>query len=95
MKDIVKRVMENDPLFPADITYPPGMIAAGIHLAVGHLAYGNEQATLDSIPPHLGLTPEQLASGDSAGDEQRHIQLPVHLITPENAEKYYFPDSVY
>jgi ribose transport system substrate-binding protein len=34
MKDIVKRVMENDPMFPADITYPPSMIADGIKEAV-------------------------------------------------------------
>lgn len=34
MKDIVKRVMDNDPLFPADVTYPPGMIADGIKACV-------------------------------------------------------------
>ncbi len=34
MKDIVKRVMDNDPMFPADVTYPPSMIADGIKAAV-------------------------------------------------------------
>ena len=34
MKDIVKRVMDGDPMFPADVTYPPSMIAQGITLAV-------------------------------------------------------------
>lgn len=34
MKDIVKRIMEGDPMFPADITYPPSMIADGIKEAV-------------------------------------------------------------
>jgi ribose transport system substrate-binding protein len=34
MKDIVKRVMDKDPMFPADITYPPSMIAEGIKEAV-------------------------------------------------------------
>ena len=35
--DEVKRVGEKDPMFPADITYPPSMIATGIQLAVGVL----------------------------------------------------------
>ncbi|MBS1728750.1 MAG: ABC transporter substrate-binding protein [Armatimonadetes bacterium] len=34
MKDIVKRVKDNDPMFPADVTYPPSMIADGIKAAV-------------------------------------------------------------
>lgn len=34
MKDIVKRVMDGDPMFPADITYPPSMISIGIDEAV-------------------------------------------------------------
>ena len=37
MKEIVRRVMDKDPLYPADITYPPAMIAAGIDVAVAHL----------------------------------------------------------
>jgi ribose transport system substrate-binding protein len=34
MKDIVKRVMDGDAMFPGDVTYPPSMIAQGIKLAV-------------------------------------------------------------
>ena len=34
MKEIVKRVMDKDPMFPADITYPPAMIADGIKACV-------------------------------------------------------------
>lgn len=34
MKDIVKRVMDKDPMYPADVTYPPSMIADGIKAAV-------------------------------------------------------------
>src|SRR5207344_1193482 len=31
MKDVVKKVMDKDAMIPADITYPPSMIATGIH----------------------------------------------------------------
>jgi ribose transport system substrate-binding protein len=41
MKDIIKRVMDKDPIYPADITYPPAMIAAGIDIAVAHLKEGS------------------------------------------------------
>jgi ribose transport system substrate-binding protein len=37
MKDIVKRVMDGDAMFPADITYPPSMIAQGIKECVDAL----------------------------------------------------------
>jgi ribose transport system substrate-binding protein len=33
-KDIIKRVMEKDPLIPADITYSPSMVATAVSLAV-------------------------------------------------------------
>ena len=41
MKDIVKRVMDKDPIYPADITYPPAMIAAGIDIAAAHMQGGD------------------------------------------------------
>lgn len=44
MKDIVKRVMDKDPLYPADITYPPSMIALGMQTAAGMLRAGKENA---------------------------------------------------
>ena len=42
MKDIVKRVMDGDPLFPADVTYPPSMIAEGIKAAVERVKSGKK-----------------------------------------------------
>jgi len=36
MKEMVKRVMDKDPMIPADVTYPPAMIATAIEItAVG------------------------------------------------------------
>jgi ribose transport system substrate-binding protein len=72
-KTIVKRVMDKDPLYPADITYPPSMIATGIHMAVANLRDG----MLGRISPFM----------------PKHVKIDVELITPENAERYYFPDS--
>lgn len=94
MKDIVKRVMDKDPMYPADITYPPAMIAAGIHAAVAEVSGKGLPAAAEHMPEHLGVTKEQLDVQPSE-DGQRHVKLDVHLITPENAEKYYFPDSIY
>ena len=44
MKDIVKRVMDRDPLYPGDITYPPSMIGFGVQIAVSMLRAGKENA---------------------------------------------------
>lgn len=96
MKQIVKRVMDNDRMFPANVTYPPGMISAGIELAVAHLVDGDLTAAAARIPAHLGVTEEQLGVlAEQPADRQRNIKLDVHLITPENASQYYFPESVY
>ena len=75
MKDVIKMVMDKSPLIPADITYPPSMIAAGIQLAVATLRDGHPKAEAAFLP--------------------RHLLIDVELITPENAESYYFPQSVY
>lgn len=98
MKDIIKRVQERDPLFPADITYPPGMIAAGIHAAVA--AKRPEQAgeIVKNIPDHLGVDEADLTAKVAAavaGDEQQSSVLEVQLVTPENAGEHYFAESVY
>lgn len=66
MKDIVKRVMDNDPLFPADITYPPSMIAFGIQTAAGMLRAGKDNAK-QYMPKHVMIdielvTPENAKS---------------------------------
>jgi ribose transport system substrate-binding protein len=95
MKDIIKRVMDKDPLYPADITYPPGMIAAGVHLAVANLGDGNEQAIADKIPGHLKIDKDKLLKEPAADDRQRSLTIDVQLVTPENAKEFYFPESVY
>jgi ribose transport system substrate-binding protein len=94
MKDIIKRVMDKDPIYPADITYPPAMIAAGIDLAVAHLKEGSIAAAAGKSPEHLGITKEQLEQA-AAQQGQKKITIDVFMVTPENASKYYFPDSVF
>lgn len=74
MKDIVGRIKDGDTLFPATVTYPPSMIAVGIHEAASILRAGREK-TLQFMP--------------------KHLVLDVELVTRENAEQYYFPDSTY
>lgn len=67
MKEMIKRVMDGDTMIPADVTYPPSMIATAIEMtAVG-----------------------QVSSAPVSGQ----FVIGSVLITPENAEKYYFPDS--
>ncbi len=68
-KEIIKRVLDNDPLVPVDVLYPPAMI--GTAMEVTALRYASET-------PILG-----------------EYILDAPLITPENAEQYYFPDSLY
>jgi ribose transport system substrate-binding protein len=94
MKDIIKRVMDKDPIYPADVTYPPAMIAAGIDVAVAQLKDGNIAAAAGKSPEHLGITKEQLEEA-SKQQGQKKITIDVFLVTPENASKYYFPDSVF
>ncbi|MBL9121528.1 MAG: ABC transporter substrate-binding protein [Phycisphaerae bacterium] len=53
MKDIIKKVMDKDPMYPADITYPPSMIATGVQLAVGVLRDGKRAEVLRFMPRHL------------------------------------------
>lgn len=95
MKEIVKKVMDKDAQYPADITYPPGMIAAGIHLAVAGLKDGNEKAIYDKIPAHLKIDKDLLLAAPATDGKQRSIKLDLQLITPENAKEFYFKDSVY
>jgi ABC-type sugar transport system, periplasmic component len=75
MKDVVKRVMERDPAFPATVTYPPSMVATGMFLAYSALRDGKAREKSAFMP--------------------RHLLIDVELVTPGNAERYYFPDSVY
>jgi ribose transport system substrate-binding protein len=55
MKDVIKKVMDNDPMVPADITYPPSMIGAGIHMAASSLRDGKSKDLAPMIPKHLVL----------------------------------------
>ena len=52
MKDVVKRVMDGDKMFPADITYPPQMVGFGIETAAAILRSGKEKA-LQYTPRHV------------------------------------------
>jgi ribose transport system substrate-binding protein len=66
MKDIVKRVMDRDPLFPANITYPPSMIAVGVQTAAGMLRAGKDEAK-KFMPRHIVLDVE-LVTPENAKD---------------------------
>ncbi|MCA0963118.1 ABC transporter substrate-binding protein [Salipiger bermudensis] len=67
MKELVKRVMDGDEMIPADVTYPPSMIATAIELTA------------------VGLTSNAPVSGT--------FTIGSVLVTPENAEQFYYPDS--
>lgn len=58
MKEAVKMVMDKDPMVPADITYPPSMIAAGIHTCVSVLADGKKDEVMQFMPHHLMMDVE-------------------------------------
>ena len=66
MKDIVKRVMDKDPLYPADITYPPSMIGFGIQTAAGILHAGKNEAK-KYMPRHVMIDVE-LVTPENAKD---------------------------
>ncbi|AUH35242.1 ABC transporter substrate-binding protein [Paracoccus tegillarcae] len=67
MKEMVKRVMDGDAMIPADVTYPPSMIATAIEMTA------------------VGMTSTTPVSGT--------FTIGSVLITPENAEQFYYPDS--
>lgn len=57
MKDIVKRVMDKDPMYPGNVTYPPSMIAMGMQLAAASLGTGKENS-MKFTPRHLMIDVE-------------------------------------
>jgi ribose transport system substrate-binding protein len=59
MKDIVKRVMDGDAMYPADITYPPSMIAVGMQKAVSILRDGRDKV-MQFMPRHMMLDVEMI-----------------------------------
>ncbi|MCC5827970.1 MAG: ABC transporter substrate-binding protein [Phycisphaeraceae bacterium] len=95
MKDIIRRVRDNDRMFPANVTYPPSMIATGIHLAVAEVLFdGDETRIADNIPHDAAIDRERLLTGrDQRPEGQRELKIDIQLITPENAADFYYPDS--
>lgn len=67
MKEMIKRTMDGDAMIPANVTYPPSMIATAIEITA------------------VGLVSQAPVSGD--------FIIGSVLVTPENAETYYYPDS--
>jgi ribose transport system substrate-binding protein len=67
MKDIVKRVMDGDAMFPADITYPPSMIAVGMHEAANMLQGGKLAKVKQFMPRHIKIDVE-LITPENAKD---------------------------
>jgi ribose transport system substrate-binding protein len=67
MKEMVKRVMDSDPMIPVNVAYPPSMVGTAIELTVAGL--------LHQVPVRGSYI------------------LDATLITPENAEEFYYPDS--
>ena len=66
MKEMVKKVKDRHPRCPATITYPPSMIAAGMHLCVSNLRDGKPERIAEFLPRHIKLdvtlvTPENAA----------------------------------
>lgn len=53
MKEVVKMVADKNPLVPANITYSPSMIAAGMHTAVAVLRDGKKDKVMEFMPRHL------------------------------------------
>lgn len=58
MKEVVEMVMKKDPMVPANITYSPSMIAAGIHMAAGVLGNPNREQIMEFLPKHLMIDVE-------------------------------------
>jgi ribose transport system substrate-binding protein len=67
MKEIVKKVIDKDPMTPIETPYPPSMIKTAIYMTAAQF---NGQAPI-----------------------RGSVKLDAPLITPENAQEYYFPDS--
>lgn len=67
MKEMVQRVMEGDEMIPANVTYPPSMIATAIEITA------------------LGVVSQAPVSGE--------FIIGSVLVTQDNAEQFYYPDS--
>ncbi|SDX46064.1 ABC transporter substrate-binding protein [Roseicitreum antarcticum] len=67
MKEMIQRAMEGDSMIPANVTYPPSMIASAIEVTA------------------LGMVSQTPVSGE--------FIIGSVLVTQENAEEFYYPDS--
>jgi ribose transport system substrate-binding protein len=67
MREVIEKVMANDPITPVSTPYPPSMIKTAIYMTA---------AQFHGHAPVRGT-----------------VLLDAPLITPENAEQFYFPDS--
>lgn len=65
MKEVVKMVMDKDPLVPANITYPPSMIATGMHLCRSVLI-SDRQKVMQFMPRHLLIDVELITPENAA-----------------------------
>jgi len=66
MKDIIKRVMDKDPMFPGDVTYPPSMIATGMELAAGVLNGDKRAEKMRYMPQHLMIDVDLVTPANAA-----------------------------
>ncbi len=67
MKEAVKMVMDKNPMVPANITYPPSMVAMGVHLAVATLRDGKQAEKMKFTPRHLMIDVD-LITPDNASE---------------------------
>lgn len=67
MKEMIQRAMDGDSMIPANVTYPPSMIATAIEVTA------------------LGMVSQTPVSGQ--------FIIGSVLVTQDNAETYYYPDS--
>lgn len=67
MKDVVKMVMDENPMTPVSTPYPPSMIKSAIYMVAGQF---NGQAPM-----------------------RGNFKLDAPLITPQNADQFWYPDS--
>lgn len=65
-KSIIKRVMDGDPMYPADVTYPPAMIAQGMHWAVSNLRDGMTTRLDRFMPKHIKIVVELVTPENAA-----------------------------
>lgn len=93
MQKVIDEVKSGSKLFPVDVTYPPGMIAAAIHLAAGRATGATAEAVAEQIPAYLDVDPEQVAAAmkakrGGAGGEEMLVTIPVRVVTRENADEF-------